>query len=96
MAYMWLKFISTIIPVFYVHICVGRYFNLGGALALRFAQCTRLGGSGGMIFAKLAELVMCRISGEEEVKKTRGAPAPGAPLFPTPVMLVNLYMTPLR
>ena len=51
------------------YICVGRYFNLGGALALRFAQCTRLGGSGGMIFAKLAELAMCRISGEEEVKK---------------------------
>ena len=38
-----------------------------------------------MILAKLAELAMCRISGEEEVKKTRGAPAPGAPLFPTPV-----------
>ena len=38
-----------------------------------------------MILAKLAELSMCRITGEEEVKKTRGAPAPGAPLFPTPV-----------
>ena len=42
-----------------------------------------------MILAKLAELAMCRISGEEEVKKTRGAPAPGAPLFPTPVYIID-------
>ena len=59
-----------------VHIGVGRY-NLGGLS--HFAQCTRLGRSGGMILAKLSELARCRISGEEV--KTRGAPAPGAPCF---------------